>query len=330
MKTNFMALKIFSYLGSQQPNQLILLAILSTTFSYLAFNLCQTQEQLQTITHCIELLSFLACSIILSNSLFISFIVVYSFSQYITQTLISMLPNHYQAGYLSFVLLAFSYYLVDWTKKNYPSEVEYYERKYLTGLGSSRNENRNKINGFYQPISADNQQSDESHSTLNLMLYTLAASVLTIAYQCFMIHFIGYYVFGYKQEGLESGNSINMLLLSKYSCLAFGSYFGYVLNQKMMNPQSKQTSTTTYANYNYGNFTFSQRQDNIIFEAFAYFGMIALVLLALYSVVMLPNNLVAINSCYYLVGFGINKFKPNQCLQDEQEEIDSMYYYKLI
>lgn len=139
MKTNFLALKIFSYLATQKPNQLILLSLLSTTFSFLAFNLCKTQEQLQIITHAIELLSFLACSLLLNNSLFISFIVVYSFAQYITQTFISLLPYGYQPGYLSFVLLALSYYVIEWVNKNYPRDVDYYQKKYLTGLTGNTN-----------------------------------------------------------------------------------------------------------------------------------------------------------------------------------------------
>lgn len=75
----------------------------------------------------------------------------------------------------------------------------------------------------------------------------------------------------------------------------------------------------------------SESSGNIISEALSYLAIVSLVMLAIYSIVMLPNNLVAINSCYYLVGFGINKFKPSSYSGDDgQAEQDEMYYYKLI
>ena len=96
------------------------------TLAYLAHNLCDYM-QLRVATSVIEILAFTSAQFVMTHNIFLGFIVVYAFTQYITLTFMSLLPLFLQSSYLTFGLLALSYVIVDYLKANYSSDIEVYE-----------------------------------------------------------------------------------------------------------------------------------------------------------------------------------------------------------
>ena len=224
MKTNFTALRIMANLGSQKPFQILILSALATSFSYLVHFLSSNQQTLRAIISIIELTSILTMSVLLqSKSLFLGFVVTYSFASYLVQTIFVMMPEAYQPHYLNFLLFAVTYSVIEFVKDNYPQQLESIEHNYLSGFYSSKLKESDQF--WELKGDGDFHKIDKSKMKFNyygIIGLTMTAAIATFGYQMILTNAVKW-VSG-ADTSRDSWEAL--MYLCKYSCLSFGSYCG--------------------------------------------------------------------------------------------------------
>lgn len=102
---------------------MIILSLLTTVVAILTMNLADV-HQLQMLSMTLEILALTSAYFILPKSLLFGFVTLYSSLQYLIHSSFALLPISLKPTYVSFTLLAISYFGMDWIKSQKPQLVQ--------------------------------------------------------------------------------------------------------------------------------------------------------------------------------------------------------------